>query len=332
MGNRIGSVALHATLVLVGAAVLDHLRSASAEDKGTVEVLRVRELHVLGEDGTVVLKLGSTPEGGMAVVSDPHGKPHVTLSAGKPGGRMVVQTSKEGRCAYLGTAEGSPVGLLQLTVEDGQRVVEAGLGTDGGYVTTANRQGKTACFLGGVQGGGGSLQVNDAEGSIAADIAAEGKGPQMRLHNPEGAMLASLGVSPESRMALLTISGHDEKPAATVGQVEGGGVVTVSGRGGHVTGTLAADLHGGRLTLHRPDGKVSAQAATGVDGGQVFIANKEGGRVVELSGSAEGGQVDVRRREGKDALKLAILSNGPAVVLFDTAGKKKTLNQGTPAK
>ena len=316
-----------AVLVVLTTIVLDRVRSARADDvkDARFAVLRVSEVQVLAADGTVLLRLGSSPEGGGGMVFSKDGKPGLVWSASGIGGQIAVQAADGGRCAFLGVADTSSAGVLHLNRKDGERLVEAGSGTSGGYVSVRNAEGKAAALVGTAEGGGGTVQVHDRHGVPAADLTSENVGPQLRLLTELGGIAALLGVSPESDGPVLSLSGKEGKPVATLGQVEFGGALTLSSMGGKVMVQASAERPGGLIVVNRAGENVAAQVLATTDGGQLMVANKEGNRIVELSGGAEGGQIDVRRRDGKDGVKVVITTSGPGVIVVDATGKRTPL-------
>ena len=289
--------------------------------------LSVRELSILGPDGKVVLRLGASADGGVIEVLAASGSRALTFAGSPRGGRIAVLAPDGSRCSYLGCDDKSGAGTLLLCKGD-RPGLEAGVGSDGGYVRAINAHGLSAAFFGAAEGGGGVVEAHDELGTILVQLAAGKGGGHVDVRDTRGDPLAVLTAPEEGKGGLLRILRGNGDPVVELGATDLGGQIAVLGGGARATRALAllqAVEMGGQLVVNRADGPPGALVAAFKDGGQLALLNREGSRIVEAAGDARGGELTLRTRDGKDAVKATVAAKGGQVQTMDANGKATTL-------
>jgi hypothetical protein len=205
---------------------------AAVAREPAADVIRAERFEVVGPNGGTVLTLGSDADGGLIQVLNNDGDPMLNIWVDDDGGALYVKDQSDSIVALL-AADNERRGMLQLR-DRGTTVVTVGGDADGGIIRLYDRTGTGASLLGVRQGGGGIMNLMNANGDINLIMGGSVEGSFLELKDRNLKPVASLSTDADG--GLLLIRSRSETNAALVAVTESGdGFVQVYDKAGNAS-------------------------------------------------------------------------------------------------
>jgi hypothetical protein len=257
--HRAERLLVYPVLAVLCAAVFLRLAPVTADAPAdavfgslTAQTITVREVQVVGADGTVLARLSSDEDGGtLAIGAHPEkGKGGVLVDTLGGGGRAYTRNADGADVAYLGTTRDTQVGLLYVCAKDGAKMAETTAGEKGGYTMVYGAGGKAAMYSGAASDtGSGIVIVWSKDGVRGGELAYGEKGGYVSTTAEDGKQSAFLGTATDTPVGLLSL--HQAGGTRTMllhGTAEGASIRCLKSDGTEVLHASAGAL-GGRVAL-----------------------------------------------------------------------------------